>query len=187
MSGLPNWMTSRKRQRSQSCSPVDIATSSASETCRKSGEVVLGQGFLEVVDATVVFESAALLDGGADRVAVVGVEAEVDIVRQKVPDQLEHLEVFCWVGVLAVGSPVHADLVRLVSLFPTVLDVVQHLVGRLDPSETDAPVERNVETGGSAHQCVARHASVFAEDVPESDVDGSNYMRWELGDALFVA
>ena len=134
MSGFPIWMMSRKRQRSWSCSPVDTGDVECVDDLAESGEVVLGQGFFEVVDATVVFEGTALLDGGWYGVSVVGVETEVDVVWQEVSDEFEYGEVVGGVGVLSVVLPVHADLEGFVSGVPSVHDVVEHLVGGLSSS-----------------------------------------------------
>ena len=76
-------------------------------------------GLLEVVDAELL-EAAALLDGGGDRVAVVGVEAQIFAAAQKVAGELEELVVLLRVDVLPPAAPVHADLEGAEAALPAV-------------------------------------------------------------------
>ena len=143
-----------------------------------SAVVVLGQRLLEVSDAQVL-EAAALPYRGADRIAVVGVEAEGHCIGQVLPAESEHLEVLVWVCVLAAGGPVHSDLECSEPQLEALLHLLQHLFGPELGPHPRAPVDLDPRLCRAAEQLVQRHTDGLAQDVPACDVDGADTRRLE--------
>ena len=88
--------------------------------------------------------------GGGDGVAVVGVEAQRDVVGQPFAAGFEYLEVFFGVAVLAVVAPVHADFEGAKAFFVAFLDFFQHFAGGFAPAVAAAPVEGDFGAAGAA-------------------------------------
>jgi len=139
-----------------------------------------------VVDAK-FFEFTSLLDCGAYRVAVVGVEAEILAVGKELSYEFEHCEVFGWVGVLSPAFPVHADFEGFESHVVPNGDDVEHFLWGEFPAGSGAPVERDDGSCCAAHEGVYGFAGFLAEKIPECDVDDAYDVGWELVEAVFFA
>ena len=149
-------------------------------------QVVVGNGFLEMVDAE-FFEAPPLLNGGGDGVAVVGVEAQIFAASEELPCRLEQLVVLLRVDVLPPPAPVHANLEGAKAALPAVLHQCEHLVRLHPPARAGAPVKRNGRAAGAAHQRVYGQACVLAQEVPQRHVDNADHPARQLVEALVPA